>query len=564
VVFVRGRGGDEAFQLFRLDPTTRAVEQITPDGQRHGLGPWIKPRSLLLGTSVPLDRTAAGGTRAEVSTTLWVMDPLQPTSRRTLAELPGPGWFPGEVSPDGTQLALARFISATRSEVWLMDLTAAPGTVPARRRVLPAGDAPTASTHIPAGFSPDGRQLYFRSDRAGEFEELMRLDLASGAVMRLTGHIAWDIEGGSASQGRDAGRWIALRVNVDGRDELRVLDAASGRELTLPPGLVPEGSVSNVEFHPAGGPLAVVVTSSRGPGQLHAVDLSALGAASGAAPTRPVQWTRAAVPQGVDLSGLPEQRVVRWPSFDGRTISGLLSLPPARFTGRRPVLMLVHGGPEAQAKAGWLGRFNYLLQERGVAILQPNVRGSTGYGKTFVGLDNGMLREDSVKDLGTALDWIATQPGLDAKRVVVMGGSYGGYMALASSVLLADRIAGAISTVGISNFVSFLENTESYRRDLRRVEYGDERDPAMRAFLQGISPLNNVERIRKPLLVVQGRNDPRVPWTESEQIVRALQRRSVPVGYLLADNEGHGFARRENAEYYFGAVVQFLQRTVGA
>jgi len=226
------------------------------------------------------------------------------------------------------------------------------------------------------------------------------------------------------------------------------------------------------------------------------------------------------------------------------------------------VLMVMHGGPEGQAKLGWQGRLNYLVQELGVAVLEPNVRGSSGYGKTFLALDNGRLREDSVRDMGSAIDWIVAQPRLDPARVLVLGGSYGGYMALAASVRLADRIAGAVSVVGISNFVSFLEHTESYRRDLRRAEYGDERDPAMRAFLESISPLNLADRIHKPLFVVQGRNDPRVPWTESEQIVRRLQARGTPVWYLLADNEGHGFARRENADFYFAALATFVEQTL--
>jgi dipeptidyl aminopeptidase/acylaminoacyl peptidase len=203
-----------------------------------------------------------------------------------------------------------------------------------------------------------------------------------------------------------------------------------------------------------------------------------------------------------------------------------------------------------------------LIEQLGVALLEPNVRGSTGYGKTFTDLDNGKLREDSVKDMAAAIDWIATQPSLDASRVLVVGGSYGGYMALAAATRLADRIAGAVSVVGISNFVSFLENTETYRRDLRRVEYGDERDPAMREHLTRISPLTNVAQITKPLMVAQGKNDPRVPWTESEQIVRSLQARNTPVWYLLADNEGHGFARRENSDYYFATFIGFIQQTV--
>ncbi|MBX3637137.1 MAG: S9 family peptidase [Rubrivivax sp.] len=546
IVFTRGSGGNEAYQLYRLDPATRAVTQITPDGQRHALSDWVRSRSLALVSSVPLDRTAAGGTRAQITTTLSLIDPegdpANPASRRVVAELPGSGWFGATVSPDERQAAIVRYTSATQSEIWLVDLAGGE-----RRRVLPAEGQTLRAAHFVSGWSPDGRALYVVSDRASEFRELMRLDLASGALARLTGHIPWDLSGGDAT--RD-GRLLATLVNVDGRDELRLLDGASGRE--LPPPALPGGSVTRVGFHPASGELALVINSAQGPATIHTLD----------AQGRVVAWTVPAGADGIDLAELPEQRIVRWTSFDGRTISGVLSLPPARFKGPRPVLMLMHGGPEGQSKLGWNGRLNYLLQQRGIALLEPNVRGSTGYGKTFLDLDNGRLREDSVRDMGAALDWIATQPGLDAKRVVVMGGSYGGYMALAASVRLADRIAGAVSVVGISNFVSFLENTESYRRDLRRAEYGDERDPAMREFLQSISPLNLADRITKPLLVVQGKNDPRVPWTESEQIVRTLQARGTPVWYLLADNEGHGFARRENADFYFATVVSFLQRTL--
>lgn len=546
IVFTRGSGGNEAYQLYRLDPATKAVTQITPDGQRHALSDWVRSRSLALVSSVPLDRTAAGGTRAQITTTLSLIDPegdpANPASRRIVAELPGSGWFGATVSPDERQAAIIRYTSATQSEVWLVDLASGE-----RRRLLPAEGQTLRAAHFVSGWAPDGRALYVVSDRASEFRELMRLDLASGTLARLTGHIPWDLSDGDAS--RDGSR-LAVVANVDGRDELRLLDGASGRE--LPPPALPGGSVTRVSFHPASHELALVVNSAQGPATIHSLD----------AQGRVVAWTRPAGADGIDLAELPGQRIVRWTGFDGRTISGVLSLPPARFSGPRPVLMLMHGGPEGQSKLGWNGRLNYLLQQRGIALLEPNVRGSTGYGKTFLDLDNGRLREDSVRDMGSALDWIATQPGLDAKRVVVMGGSYGGYMALAASVRLADRIAGAVSVVGISNFVSFLENTESYRRDLRRAEYGDERDPAMREFLQAISPLNLADRITKPLLVVQGKNDPRVPWTESEQIVRSLQARGTPVWYLLADNEGHGFVRRENADFYFATVVSFLQRTL--
>jgi dipeptidyl aminopeptidase/acylaminoacyl peptidase len=274
------------------------------------------------------------------------------------------------------------------------------------------------------------------------------------------------------------------------------------------------------------------------------------------------RWTRPHAAAGIDPASFGEQSIVRWKSFDGRTISGIANMPPARFTGKRPVLIQVHGGPEAQATFGFIGRLNYYVEELGIAVIQPNVRGSSGFGKTFLSLDNGMKREDSVKDIGALLDWIAQQPGLDASRVLVAGGSYGGYISLAVAVTYPDRIAGAIDVVGISNFVSFLQNTESYRRDLRRAEYGDERDPAMREFLTRISPLTHAARIRKPLFVVQGRNDPRVPYTEAEQIVASARANGTPVWYLRAENEGHGFARKENADFQFYATVMFMRETV--
>ena len=550
IVFARGRGGDEAFQLFRLDPETRSTTQFTPDGQRHALQGWVKtPRPLVVVSSLPLDRTAAGGSRSEITTTLSLMDPMGVLPPRVLAELPGGGWSRGEVSPDDQQLAITRYVSAAESEIWLIHIASGQ-----RQRLLPAEGEALKAAHWVGGWSADGRALYFTSDRAGEFRELMRLDLQaqqgrySGRITRLSADVPWDVGSGSTSAD---GRHLAFVANVDGRDELRLLDASTGTPRALP--ALPGGSATRADFHPARPELALVVNSTRGPAQIHSVDMGT-GAVTA--------WTQPAGAEGLNLSELPEPQVVRWKSFDGRVISGILTLPPARFTGRRPVVMQVHGGPEGQSKLGWQGRWNYLVLEMGVALFEPNVRGSTGYGKTFLALDNWRLREDSVKDMATAIDWMATHPRLDAQRVLVSGGSYGGYMALAASTRLADRIAGAVSVVGISNWVSFLQNTESYRRDLRRVEYGDERDPAMRQFLQDISPLTHAAKITRPLMVVQGKNDPRVPWTESEQIVRSLQARGTPVWYLLADNEGHGFARRENADYYFAAYLQFVQQTL--
>jgi dipeptidyl aminopeptidase/acylaminoacyl peptidase len=540
IVFERSKGGDEADQIYHLDLGTRQSTLLTNPDEAHNIVGWIRPSSQLLFTSVPLDRTAQGGSRASIDTALWLVDPVQPQSRRKVADLPGPGWFGGVVSDDGRNVAFTRYRSAAESETWLVDVASG-----ARRQVLPAAGETLKATHFTADFSKDGKRLFVVSDRAGEFRELLALDLTNGSLRRVTGHIPWDVTGGAQSED---GRWFVVQVNVDGRDELRVFDGQSLQQLAAP--AVAPGSIGTMGFHRRLHRMAYAINSAQGPSQLFALD-----PASG----RSEQWTRAEAAPGIDPSHFADQSIVRWKSFDGLTISGIVTRPPARFSGKRPVIVSIHGGPEAQAQMGFQGRWNYFVQELGIAIVEPNVRGSLGYGKTFLTLDNGAKREDSVKDIGALLDWIAQQPDLDPSRVLITGGSYGGYMTLASSVHFSDRIVGGISVVGPSNFVTFLTNTESYRRDLRRVEYGDERDLATRAWMEKTAPLNNTDKIRKPLFVVQGKNDPRVPYTESEQIVAKVRANGQPVWYLRGENEGHGFARKENADFQFYAMVRFVE-----
>ena len=263
----------------------------------------------------------------------------------------------------------------------------------------------------------------------------------------------------------------------------------------------------------------------------------------------------------MDASKFAEAELVRTKSFDGLDVSGFLYRPDAkRFPGPRPVVVQIHGGPEGQSRPQYLRSWNYLVQELGIAVLLPNVRGSEGSGKGFLSLDNGMRREDSVRDIGAFLDWIERDRGLDAGRVAVYGGSYGGYMVLASMIRFGDRLRCGVDVVGISNFRTFLKNTQDYRRDLRRAEYGDERDPGMAEYLEQISPLGQASKIRKPLLVVQGRNDPRVPVTESEQMVGAIRAQGGTVWYLMAKDEGHGFAKKSNQDFLFLTFVEFLKR----
>jgi dipeptidyl aminopeptidase/acylaminoacyl peptidase len=554
VVFGRSKGGDEAMQLFHLDPATRQATQFTAPTEAHALVGWINPAGNitpeLIYTAVPLDRTAQGGSRAELTTTVWRVNPEQASStQRKLVELPGTGWLGGDVSPDGKTAAFVRYRSAEDSQLWLLDTSSG-----ARRQVLPSPAESTPekpakpASHFFGAFSADGQRIFFISDRAGEFRELMALDLPTAKITRISAHIPWDVSSPKLSAD---GQTLAVRVNADGREELRWFDAHTLAERTPPQ--APKGNIGAMAFHPQLPLLAFSVDSERGPGELKVLDARS-GSLTG--------WSRATVPAGINFDGMLPQQIERFKSFDGLTISAVVQRPPQRFTGKRPVVVLIHGGPEGQSKVSFNGRWNYFVNELGAALIEPNVRGSTGYGKTFLSLDNGRKREDSVKDIGALLDWIAQQPDLDPRRVLIVGGSYGGYMALATSVHYSERIVGAIPVVGISNFVSFLTRTESYRRDLRRAEYGDERDPAMRAFLESISPLNHAAKIKKPLFVVQGKNDPRVPYTESEQIVERVRANGLPVWYLRADNEGHGFVRKENADFQFFAMIKFAEMTL--
>ncbi|HKH28136.1 MAG TPA: prolyl oligopeptidase family serine peptidase, partial [Sphingomicrobium sp.] len=275
------------------------------------------------------------------------------------------------------------------------------------------------------------------------------------------------------------------------------------------------------------------------------------------------RWTESET-GGLDPNKNVEPELIQVKSFDGEPVSGFLYRPdPAKFPGKRPLLVNIHGGPESQTKPGFLGRNNYLVNELGIAIFYPNVRGSSGFGKRFVSLDNGAFkREDSVKDVGPFLDRLAADPAIDGSRMSVTGGSYGGYMCYASAIMYADRFKGALCNVAISNFVTFLENTQSYRRDLRRVEYGDERNPKQRAKLLEISPLRRISEIKAPLFIVQGANDPRVPKSEADQIVKAVRSSGTDVWYLVGENEGHGFAKKENQDYQFWATMMFWQKTL--
>jgi dienelactone hydrolase/Tol biopolymer transport system component len=538
LIFSRDTGGNEQRQIYRLDAADAAPVLLTDPLRKHDAEGFTHARDYLLLATTDVDAT---GKRENPGTELMLLDPLDPAKSRRIATLPGTGWGAFSFSFDDKQLALVEFKSVNESYVWVIDLASG-----ARRRVLPR-EGETPARTIASGnlnFSRDGKGLFLSTDRDGEFRRLAYLDLASGKLEYFGAGGNWDVEAISLAPD---GRTLAVVTNEAGFGALRLYDADTLRALPRPQ--LPAGTVSGATWHQNSRDLAVTVASAQSPSDAYAIDTRN---------NHVERWTESNVP-GLDAARFRSAESISWRSFDGRAIGGLLTRPPPRFTGKRPVIIMIHGGPESQARPGFMGRWNYFVDELGIAIIEPNVRGSTGYGKTFVALDNGTKREDSVKDIGALLDWIRRQPDLDANRVAVEGGSYGGYMVLGVATNFPDRIAAAVDIVGIANFVSFLENTESYRRDLRRVEYGDERDPATREFLTRISPVHNAQKIKAPLFVVAGLNDPRVRYTEAEQIVAAARGNGVPVWYLLADNEGHGFARKANADYLFYAMIVFFQ-----
>ena len=529
-VFSKDIGGNEFAQNWRLDAGQPQPTLLTDGSSKNSLGPWSNAGERFAYTSTR---------RTGKDTDIHVIDPRDPASDRLVAEVEGGGWAPLDWSPDDQQLLVVNAVSVNESYLWRFDLKSGERTMLTQKT-----DTPVAWSG--GSFTADGRAVISASDVAGEFKQLMRLELADGKALPLTAAIPWDVDDFAVSRDR---KRIAAVANEGGTSRLHLYDLPRGAERALKLDL-PAGVISGLAWHPGGRELAFTVSSARSPADAYVLDVQR-GSAE--------RWTESEV-GGLDPNGFSEPKIVAWKSFDEREIPGLYYQPPARFTGPRPVVVVIHGGPEGQSEAGFIGRNNYYLNELGVALIYPNVRGSTGYGKSYVRLDNGELREDSVRDIGALLDWIATQPELDARRVMIMGGSYGGYMTLAASVQFADRIRCAVDIVGISNFVTFLEHTEAYRRDLRRVEYGDEREPKMREFLHKISPLTRADKIKKPLFVIQGRNDPRVPASEAEQMVATLQKRGTPVWYLEGKDEGHGFAKKRNQDYQMYATILFMQK----
>lgn len=533
IAFTMDAGGSEYAQVFILDPSTGESRMLTDGESRNGVISWSKK-----GGKLAYQSTKRNGR----SNDIWMMDINEPEKSRMVLESPDGSWW-GAVDWDDKNLNLLvqQYTSASDSKVYAVNLDSG-------EKILLDGSSDSPSVNYALSYARADKGYFLTTNQGSEFERLAYRDFASDKLTIITEDINWNVNNFALSED---GKRAAFTVNEDGVSKLYLLNPKSFSYKAVSD--LPLGAIAGITFSPDGKRLAMTLNTAQTPSDSFVLSLNRSVTSHG----KLERWTFSEV-GGLNTDNFVVPELVRYETFDKRQVPAFVYKPNKK--GPHPVIISIHGGPEGQYRPTFSSTFQLWMKTLGAAVIAPNVRGSAGYGKEYINLDNGFKREDSVKDIGALLNWIATQPDLDENRVAVFGGSYGGYMVLASAVHYSDKLKAAVDIVGISNFVTFLENTKDYRRDLRRVEYGDERDPAMRAHLEAISPSNNVSKINVPMFVVQGQNDPRVPVTEAEQIVDALRKNGKQVWYMNALNEGHGYRKKENRDIYQQAVVLFLQQ----
>jgi protease II len=529
LIYSKDIGGNEFGQLFKLNLKTLQSILLT-DGGRSQNGGVIWQND---GKGFYYSSTKRNGGDRDI----YFMDPNNPKSDKLILQVKGGGWGIEDILSDNKQLLVGEYVSATESHIWLLDV--------ASGKLSEVTDRKTKGiVQSDALFSDKSNEIWYITDKENEFGRLATLNLDTKKATFHTAATPWNVENYTIS---DDKKTIAFVTNEAGINKMYILNTTDKKY--LPVKNMPIGLISGVTFTKNNQSVFFSQSTSESSSDVYKLDLKT---------NKITQWTESELGE-LQKSDMSKPKFIEWQSFDKLKISGFYYPVSPKFTGKRPVVINIHGGPEGQSLASFLGANNYYTNEMGVAIIFPNVRGSSGFGKTFISIDNGFLREDSVKDIGTLLDWIAQQPELDKDKIMIMGGSYGGYMTLSTAFHYADKIKCSVDVVGISNFNTFLKNTEEYRRNLRRVEYGDERDPKMFAFLDKISPLNNTDKIKKPMFIVQGTNDPRVPVTEATQMRDKLKAQGNTVWYLEAKDEGHGFKKKQNIDYQRLAVIRFMQ-----
>ena len=530
-VYSRDTGGDEWFQLYSRSVTGGDTVQLSEPGTRNQSPVFSRDGRLLAWSRA---------TRGSSDYSIMVANPRDPATRRVAWQGTG-NVNPADISADGRRVLVSRNISNRENRLLVLDLASG------EAREL-AWSATNPARYDEPRFARNGRSIIAITNAGSDVRRLVEIDVETGRSTFLSPEIQWEVEDYDLS---DDGRLIAYSVNEDGYSRVALQDFLTRRALPQP-GQVERGVLTALEFSPNGDKIAFGLSTATSAGDVYTFNLGDGGGSE--------RWTMSELGD-LDPMELAEPGLIRFQSFDGVSVPAFVYRPRrVAATERTPVIIDIHGGPESQTRPQWNPGAQYFADVLGATVILPNVRGSEGYGTRYLNLDNAERREDSVRDIGALLDWIARQPNLDAARVAVYGQSYGGYMSLASMVHYSDRLVGGVERYGISDFATFLRNTEAYRRDNRRAEYGDERLPAMQAVFERIAPMNNVRRITRPMLVMQGANDPRVPQSESDQIVRELRANGVEAWYVLFADEGHGFLKKHNNDLRREVETVFLRR----
>jgi len=583
-------GGSENNQIFHFDRETGKATLLTDGKSRNNLGVVLHDGSRMIFTS---------NKRNGRDTDMYIADTRKPGTAKMILQTDGEYWYPVDWSRDRFTVLINRYVSINETYPALLDI------VTGKKTMIPIPGEQTAAFGA-MEFAPDGKSIYVATDAAGEFRQLARVDLKTFDYTWISREIPWDVS--SIEVDPNSGM-VAFTVNENGSSALYFLGDVPpdetqtlfprGDALILEPNKpvrfsTPMGVISSLKFSPDGKQLGFTLSPADAPADAFSIDMQT---------GKATRWTKSEV-GGLDTSKFVRPMAFAYPTFDRVSIPDpddpetdpakkktkrvprlipAFYFKPRTATKEKPaaVVINIHGGPESQYRPRFSSLDQFLLNELGIAVIRPNVRGSAGYGKRYLKLDNGMNREDSVRDIGALLDWISEtetvtvkdpetgkemritrrlRPELDENRIAVIGGSYGGYMVLASLMKYSDRIKAGVDIVGIASFATFLKNTSAYRRDLRRAEYGDERDPKMKAHFARIDPVNNAQRITSALYVAHGKNDPRVPFSEAVQIAKKVRSNGQKVWTVYADNEGHGFRKKENADYLIATIVMFLQK----
>ena len=532
-LYSRDKGGNEQFQIYFMDRKSGISTLLTDGKSRNGNYRWNKK-----GDKIAFTSTKRTGNDVD----FYIASLSNPSEAKMVLENKGGGWSIRDWSDDESRMIIGNYISVNESKLYILDLSTG--------KLEPINPSEKQIAYGAARFSKDGKGIFMTSDEDTEFRYLNYYDLMTHKMSKIV-TLNGDIVQLALS---DDGTKLVFIQDEGGYSKLYLMDAKTMKYAPLSIG--EKGVIGGIRFNRDNNRLALTMLTSSQATDVYVHDLKA---------NKTERWTFGEI-GGLNPANFSPTTLIEFPTFDLDEKTGKTRMIPSFFimpknaSGKLPVIIDIHGGPEGQSLPIFNPEYQYWANEMGIAVLVPNVRGSTGYGKTYAKLDNGILRENSVKDIGALVDWIAKQPNLDASRVAVSGGSYGGYMSLACMTHYNDRLKCGIDLFGISNFVTFLKNTSGYRADLRRAEYGDERDPKMAEHFQKISPMTNIKNITKPMFIYQGENDPRVPLSESEQMVEALKKNGVTVSYVRAKDEGHGMAKKANRDYTMAAIALFLKK----